>query len=565
MDEAARFENPARECDVIMKGGITSGIVYPKAILALAREFRFRSIGGTSAGAIAAAITAAAEFGRQAGGFQRVEQIPGEMQSRLATLFQPAPKGRVLFSIFYEGALQHRWGKAFASLGFTHWPAILAGILLGLLIGLVPAVLGWGAGAFVPAFFLALLLGPLFGLVSLTLRSKADLKALGYGLCPGRTQDGKPEPALSDWLADTIEEAAGRVVDDKRAKAPLTFGDLWVGGDGANKGTAEKPSIDLKMMTTNLSMKRPHVIPVAGEGAASLGDKNYYFSPDEFRVLFPDWIVDHMVDVSAPFEGDANLRTFPLSKDLPIVVATRMSLSFPFLISAVPLYRRDFGAEGKDAATVKVYFSDGGITSNFPVHFFDALLPRRPTFGISLDTYDPRRRATRVRLPMKAGAGRWIPIAPIAGLADFAKSIVYSAKDWQDELQSVLSGYRERIVHIYLDDKEGGLNLAMSQSLIESLTEYGDRAGRLLVGRNVIPPDEAPFDFDAHRWRRFLVAFARIEETLGKTADVWKNGGFGDFITKYAVAPESYKIPDGEREKVLQRIRDAHAVRRGLA
>jgi predicted acylesterase/phospholipase RssA len=30
------------------------------------------------------------------------------------------------------------------------------------------------------------------------------------------------------------------------------------------------------------------------------------------------------------------------------------------------------------------WFSDGGIASNFPIHFFDAWLPRRPTFGVNL-------------------------------------------------------------------------------------------------------------------------------------------------------------------------------------
>ena len=48
-----------------MKGGITSGIVYPAAILRLKDKYRFRNIGGTSAGAMAAALTAAAEYGRQ--------------------------------------------------------------------------------------------------------------------------------------------------------------------------------------------------------------------------------------------------------------------------------------------------------------------------------------------------------------------------------------------------------------------------------------------------------------------------------------------------------------------
>jgi Patatin-like phospholipase len=47
-----------------MKGGITSGVVYPAAVSELKDSFRFCSIGGASAGAIAAAVTAAAQFGR---------------------------------------------------------------------------------------------------------------------------------------------------------------------------------------------------------------------------------------------------------------------------------------------------------------------------------------------------------------------------------------------------------------------------------------------------------------------------------------------------------------------
>ena len=39
---------PTKECDIIMKGGITSGVVYPRAILRLSEQYRFRSIGGTS-------------------------------------------------------------------------------------------------------------------------------------------------------------------------------------------------------------------------------------------------------------------------------------------------------------------------------------------------------------------------------------------------------------------------------------------------------------------------------------------------------------------------------------
>ena len=55
-----------------MKGGITSGVVYPHALCELARTYRFVNVGGTSAGAIAAAGAAAAEHGRDRGGFAKL-------------------------------------------------------------------------------------------------------------------------------------------------------------------------------------------------------------------------------------------------------------------------------------------------------------------------------------------------------------------------------------------------------------------------------------------------------------------------------------------------------------
>ncbi|WSG73668.1 patatin-like phospholipase family protein [Rhizobium beringeri] len=67
-DMIDKISVPSRECDVVMKGGITSGVVYPKALLQLKDRYRFRNIGGASAGAIAAAVAAAGEFGRDRGG-----------------------------------------------------------------------------------------------------------------------------------------------------------------------------------------------------------------------------------------------------------------------------------------------------------------------------------------------------------------------------------------------------------------------------------------------------------------------------------------------------------------
>src|SRR5213595_2982651 len=92
------YTSANRKCDIVMKGGITSGIVYPRAVSRLAREYRFQSIGGTSAGAIAAALTAAAEYSRNRGTivFDKLDAIPQWLgqsswgrNSNLLNLFQP--------------------------------------------------------------------------------------------------------------------------------------------------------------------------------------------------------------------------------------------------------------------------------------------------------------------------------------------------------------------------------------------------------------------------------------------------------------------------------------------
>jgi hypothetical protein len=99
------------QCDLVMRGGITSGIVYPRAIAKLSETYRFRSIGGTSAGAIAATGTAAAAYGAKHGDDHfatRFKTLPAELGRRpgnrpgvegqktvLERLFQPQKGTRV--------------------------------------------------------------------------------------------------------------------------------------------------------------------------------------------------------------------------------------------------------------------------------------------------------------------------------------------------------------------------------------------------------------------------------------------------------------------------------------
>ena len=100
-------------CDLVMKGGITSGVIYPAAVLELAKRYRFRAIGGASAGAIAAAGAAAAECGRARNGggkslngssFVALQKLSQHMAGPnvLLRLFRPSYKTKAYFQIFLD-------------------------------------------------------------------------------------------------------------------------------------------------------------------------------------------------------------------------------------------------------------------------------------------------------------------------------------------------------------------------------------------------------------------------------------------------------------------------------
>ena len=116
------YLNPTLDCDMVMKGGITSGVVYPLAVCELATKYRFHSVGGSSAGAIAAALCAAAELGRasEKGGFHRLASLPKYLAGNdyLLKLFQPSQKTRPLFNllVFF---LNHRASEQ--NPGFLGW------------------------------------------------------------------------------------------------------------------------------------------------------------------------------------------------------------------------------------------------------------------------------------------------------------------------------------------------------------------------------------------------------------------------------------------------------------
>ncbi|WP_262268839.1 patatin-like phospholipase family protein [Microvirga yunnanensis] len=578
-------QNPALEADVVMRGGITSGIIYPGAISAIAKRYRLRSLGGTSAGAIAATVSAAAEFGRWSGRNATafpdiVSPIPAWLgtktssgRSALFHLFTPDPDTRPVFKLVTDligvldgsGSAKAKIGRAVRlAVDLLRLPIFWFGSLMALI-----ALFAWAGIPFTPATVLVLIAGSLgigvlasLGLAVYRLwhwlpETAARLKTNYFGICSTtaaapdvQTEGGRPIPGLSAWMHQTIQDAAG-IGDDEH---PLTFGDLWRASEckpgqravDLNENTdgdairQRARDIDLVLMASDLTRGWSARLPFL-EGPL-------YFRKSELAMLLPESVVTFMCTRKADSLGirmgdDAScppdLYLLPEPENLPILFGARLSLSFPFLISAVKLYAVKHYSEGGVQHLEPVWFSDGGITSNFPIHFFDAPVPSRPTFCINLVPYDASLERVSSRdddivdetadgqtsemaqqgeatpppfsadnLTRSAPLDRntdqenwgfiWMPLSNHVGgvrfnnldgagglsvLIKFFWAVFDTARGWGDNEQMRLPGYRERIVHVALRAHEGGLNLNMPEATISDLARRGALAGELIAAR----------------------------------------------------------------------------------
>jgi len=533
--------NPKRRCDIVMKGGITSGVVYPLAVCELAKEYRFVNIGGTSAGAIAASLTAAAEYRRSRGsvaGFEEgISTLPRELAAigpdhttALFSLFQPDRLTRPVFRVITACLTGKRWTTklrtVFQSLFAVSPIAAPACLLLSLCMVVVMWLVGRTVTPFlaIPVILVLSIVSaapPVYLLVLSAKKVAGAIAANGFGVCSGNTGEdsgGKTKP-LTEWLADLLDTIAGRT--DPRI--PLTFGDLW-GNPRADLVAPGKRVINLQTIATSVSHGRPYQLPFEMS--------TFYFSPSEFRKYFPGRIVDWMVQHSAAQE-QGDVRSFPPPGKLPVIVAARMSLSFPLLISAIPLYAADWSLgrnkerreTGRPPELERCWFSDGGICSNFPVHFFDSPLPRWPTFAINLRQFsgdyqkDPDD-ANNVWMPRTNGEGtleqwyRFEKTPGAASVAGFFGAILETMQNWTDNSQLKVPGYRDRVAHVFLGDDEGGLNLTMPQEVLARVSERGRIAGEKLRRRFTGKDRESVLDWDNHRWVRYRSTMSLVEDYL---------------------------------------------------
>jgi predicted acylesterase/phospholipase RssA len=515
---------PNIECDLVMKGGVTSGVVYPRAIISLASKYRLRSIGGSSAGAIAAAFAAAAEYDRQEGGYLRLEHLAQELPSRLPTLFQPKPPLRPIFRSAL--ALLGKKGLPLFGAGLVRACYLLAihigkwSLLLGVTFGLFGWLFGhgvvwiihslWQVGLSVDSVSGGRLAGAAAGgvagavlgaLVTLCQRTKRELEAADFGFCPGTSEDGQAEnrPGLSEWLHRRINTVAGL----KETDPPLTFRQLRERG------------VDLAVTTTNLSELRQYRLPFTN-GA-------FYFLQSEMKKVFPSTVWQTLfpphgsvlaAEQAAAITRDGKYARYTQPDDMPVVVAVRLSLSFPLLLSTVSLYAKECVEQQSTTSNAqrsqgesfhRHVFSDGGITSNIPIHFFDAPLPRRPTFAINLENFDETRHLAAVSLPSRAEQFPSRRVGDMTTLGKFASAILDTLQEWSDNSRLEQPGTRERVVTVRLAKSEGGLNLVMGPDAVRNLMNRGQAASWLL---------RRDFDFDRHRRWRYLVWSKALEDAL---------------------------------------------------
>ncbi|MGZ6124381.1 MAG: hypothetical protein ACXWLR_05450, partial [Myxococcales bacterium] len=351
-----------------------------------------------------------------------------------------------------------------------------------------------------------------------------------FGLCTGMRAPGSKEPpALTEWLHDLLQSIAAKPA------GPLTFGDLR---RIAFKETPGEPGIVLRVLTTCLTAGRPYTLPI---------EERLFFDPLELGMLFPTEVVDWMAAHARPprdsedagvdelarahTNGDAvrPLLPIPAPDDFPVIVALRMSLSFPILLSAVPLHRLSVTKDGDTwtPCLERLCFTDGGVCSNLPIHLFDSPLPTWPTFAINLkdDLPEGSPDADRVLPPRRGRSyqGDRYTIRREPGLGatlSFLIAIVNTMQNWRDMLQRAAPGSRERVFTVRHTKAEGGLNLDMQPSAIDALTRSGTLAASKIEESFRPPAGTLPYDDDwhYHRWVRLRLLLPLLREFLVELA-----------------------------------------------
>lgn len=419
-----------------------------------------------------------------------------------------------------------------AALGWWHWVGgAIAGTMLSAALAVVVALSVW--------WFVSRLRDRRYGLLATaTPRSRRMLSEVLAGAATPTV-----EPGLLPWLTDCFNRLAG--LDDGTV---LRFGHLWQGRDfhplpsteddpdwlartEKVRALSEDPRgrlVNLELVTTDLSRQRPYRFPLPWR------EERLYFRREDIDGMLGADVVEAMVGdddpvtVVTPDGNSVTLYRLPDPWNLPVAFAVQLSLAMPGLFKSVRLYRllpgttiRDdlgravTGVDGAELSTwpkrehraEELWFSDGGITSNFPVHLFDVPLPRWPTFGLNLGEHPYGFPHQDVWLPQDWQATHTPATQLRPSALAFLGTILDTARNWRDTMQTGMPGGRGRVAWVRQRPDEGDINLFTPRDVIASMALRGALAGARLARR--FRADE---QWDRHRWLRMRTAVNNVRD-----------------------------------------------------
>lgn len=356
----------------------------------------------------------------------------------------------------------------------------------------------------------------------------------------------------------TFGAAQKKLIKDHRSTAgqcepkhcpPITFRDLI------------KHDIHLHLKATNLSQQIASSIPFA--------DNGLFYRRDEFEQLFPKNVIAYLDDFEEKFPTlekftRQGYRRLPLGEALPIIIGVRMSLSFPILLSAIKLYKETASA----CVLIPCWFTDGGITSNFPVSLFDDPLPACPTFAIDLippndpvlfslpDNETPpdplwwykEGHTPTVSQRSLASVLGWQP--GLSQLLGFVSALFDTARNWRDNSYVILPGYRDRVARVHVPSSAGGLNLAMPPESILELSNRGEAAAQELTRRFAIDSTH-PMNWQHHQRMRFRSFMASFDDLATEYCEKYSSGGYKDSIQN---RPDDFSWNDSQQSLALTNL-----------
>jgi hypothetical protein len=451
-------------------------------------------------------------------------------------------------------------------------------LIIGLAL-IVPVII---FGIFRPALYASAVLVGLAasiiiaaGLLTSILTYVGRLRSRAFGFIAGTTPQRSrklldvmaavPKPTVEKsvvpWLNDCLTALTG-LPDDQ----VLRFGHLWSGLDYHERrlsptqedlsawqqmsGHSDHRLVNLELMTTDLTRQCPFRFPL--DPTEDDDPEQLWVCIDQLRdgesQVFPESILQALSETESREVHDRHgtvrtMHKLPQPWDLPVIFAVRISMSLPALFQANPMYRirrasalqDDLGRTildyGQPVALLSppdqaqdLWFSDGGITSNFPVHFFDNPLPRWPTVSLNLGIHPYDAPHQDVWLPQD-----WddlnIPVESLGGSGlGFVKAIFDTAMSWRDSMQSALPGYRNRIAQVRTSPGEGGSNLFMPREIIASMALRGALAGARLRTRFV-----SADQWNRFRWLRLRTAMSNMERLRAGTFE--RRGFYADALS----------------------------------